>query len=299
MTMKAVRLHDGGDGRRLELEELPVPRPQNGEVLVRVHAAAITRDELEWPADRLPAIPSYELSGVVSEVSPGLEYRVGDAVYALTPFDRDGAACEYVAMPAGVLAPKPASLSHVEASSVPMPGRSAWQGVFDHGHLEAGQRVLILGAAGGVGRMATQLARERGAQVVGSATTARLQAVRDLGADEVADRTEPFEDSLERVDLVFDTVGGAALMRSFAVVRPGGRVVSVAEEPPQPGRDDVSALYFVVEQSSEQLGELTRLIDEGKVRTEVDSVFALADASAAFARVQERGKNGKVVLEIP
>ena len=299
MTMKAVRLHDGGDGRRLELEELPVPRPQNGEVLVRVHAAAITRDELEWPADRLPAIPSYELSGVVSEVSPGLEYRVGDAVYALTPFDRDGAACEYVAMPAGVLAPKPASLSHVEAASVPMPGLSAWQGVFDHGHLEAGQRVLILGAAGGVGRMATQLARERGAQVVGSATTARLQALRDLGADEVADRTEPFEDSLERVDLVFDTVGGAALMRSFAVVRPGGRVVSVAEEPPQPGRDDVSALYFVVEQSSEQLGELTRLIDEGKVRTEVDSVFALADASAAFARVQERGKNGKVVLEIP
>ena len=300
MTMKAVRLHDGGDGRRLELEELPVPRPQNGEVLVRVHAAAITRDELEWPVDRLPAIPSYELSGVVSEVSPGLtEYRVGDAVYALTPFDRDGAACEYVAMPASVLAPKPASLSHVEAASVPMPGLSAWQGVFDHGHLEAGQRVLILGAAGGVGRMATQLARERGAQVVGSATTARLQAVRDLGADEVADRTEPFEDSLERVDLVFDTVGGAALMRSFAVVRPGGRVVSVAEEPPQPGRDDVSALYFVVEQSSEQLGELTRLIDEGKVRTEVDSVFALADASAAFARVQERGKNGKVVLEIP
>lgn len=220
-------------------------------------------------------------------------------MYALTPFDRDGAACEYVAMPASVLAPKPASLSHVEAASVPMPGLSAWQGVFDHGRLEAGQRVLILGAAGGVGHMATQLARERGAQVVGTASTARLQAVRDLGADEGAEHTEPFEESLEPVDLVFDTVGGAELKRSFAVVRPGGRVVSVAEEPPQAGRDDVTALYFVVAHSNDQLGELTRLIDEGKVRTEIDSVFALADASAAFARVQERGKNGKVVLEIP
>src|SRR5262245_26449845 len=270
----AVRLHDDG----LKVEETETPSPNPGEVLVRVHAAAITRDELEWPVDRLPAIPSYEASGVVSAVGPDVaECEAGDEVYALTPFDRDGAAAEYLAVPADVLSTKPATLSHVEAAAVPMPALSAWQGLFDQGHLEAGQRVLILGARGGVGHLARQLAQEHDAVVV----------------------VEPFESSLEPVDLVFDTIGGEALARSAEVVRPGGRIVSIAEEPPELERDDITALYFVVEQSRAQLAELTRLIDAGKIRPEVDSVFPLADARAAFARVHERGKHGKVVLEIP
>ena len=300
--MKALRLHpnvDGG-GARLEVEEIPVPRPQPGEVLVHVHAAAITRDELDWPVDQLPAIPSYELSGVVSDVGAGVTgWRVGDAVYALTPFDRDGAACEYAAVPADVLAAKPAMLSHVDAAAVPMPALTAWQGLVEHGRLQDGQRVLILGAAGGVGHVATQLARERGAHVIGSASRARRDGVRELGADEAVDDAEPFAESLEPVDLVFDTVGGDALARSFAVVRPGGRIVSVAEEPPESDRQDVTALYFVVEQSGDQLAELARLVDAGTIRPEVDSVYPLSEASAAFTRVQERGKHGKVVLEIP
>jgi NADPH:quinone reductase-like Zn-dependent oxidoreductase len=298
MTMKALRLHADGDGTRLELEDVPVPRPQPGEVLVRVHAAAITRDELAWPLDRLPAIPSYELSGVVSEVSDDLGgWQNGDAVYGLTPFDRDGAACEHMAVPADVLAAKPSALSHVEAAAVPMPALTAWQGLFDHGGLETEQRVLILGAAGGVGHAATQLARERGAHVVAAASAARLDAARELGAHEIVDLARPFAD-VDPVDLVFDTVGGDALARSFAAARSGGRIVSVAEEPPESERDDVAAIYFVVEQSADQLAEIARLIDGGSFRPEVDSVYSLAEASAAFSRVHERGKHGKVVLEI-
>lgn len=303
-SMKALRLHaeaqSAADDWGLVLEDVPVPQAQPGEVLVRVRAAAITRDELEWPVDRLPAIPSYEVSGVVTEVSPDVNaWRAGDEVYALTPFDRDGAACEYMAVPASVLARKPASSSHVEAASVPMPALTAWQGLFDHGGLGAGQRVLVLGAAGGVGHAATQLAREHGAYVVGAASAARGQAVRDLGAHEVVGDTELLGEMLEPVDLAFDTVGGAALARSFAAVRPGGRIVSVAEEPPESDRRDVTALYFVVEQSRNQLTELARLIDAGRFRSEVDSVYPLADGAAAFTRVQGRGKHGKVVLEIP
>jgi NADPH:quinone reductase-like Zn-dependent oxidoreductase len=304
-TMTALRLHarprTPADRWGLELEDVPVPRLQGGgEVLVRVRAAAITRDELEWHVDRLPAIPSYEVSGVVTDVSPDVsEWRAGDEVYALTPFDRDGAAAQYVAVPASVLARKPASSSHVEAAAVPMPALTAWQGLFDHGGLTAGERVLVLGAAGGVGHAATQLAREHGAHVVGATSGARLEAARDLGAHEVVDDTEPFGESLEPVDLVFDTVGGDALTRSFAVARPGGRIVSVAEEPPHTNRRDVTALYFVVEPSRDQLAELARVMDAGRFRPEVDSVYALAEASAAFTRVHERGKRGKVVFEIP
>ncbi len=301
-TMKAVRLHTAdaraADGWGLELENIPIPRPQGGEVLVRVHAAAITRDELEWPVDRLPAIPSYELSGVVSEVpSDSGGWQAGDAVYALTPFDRDGAACEYTIVPESVLAAKPSSVGHVEAAAVPMPALTAWQGLFDQGGLEAGQRVLILGAAGGVGHAATQLAQERDAHVVGAASAASLDAVHNLGAQEVVDLSGSFTD-LEPVDLVFDTVGGDALARSFEAVRTGGRIVSVAEEPPASDRDDLTALYFVVEQSSAQLAELARLVDAGRFRPEVDSVHPLTEASTAFTRLHERGKHGKVVLEI-
>jgi NADPH:quinone reductase-like Zn-dependent oxidoreductase len=190
-------------------------------------------------------------------------------------------------------------LSHVEAAAVPMPALTAWQGLFDHGGLRAGERVLVLGAAGGVGHAATQLAREHGAHVVGAASGPRLQVVRDLGAHEVVDDAEPLDASFEPVDLVFDTVGGDALARSLAVTGPGGRIVSVAEEPAETNRQDVTAVYFVVEPSRDQLAELARLIDAGTFRPEVDSVYALADAARAFTRVHERGKHGKVVLEIP
>ena len=241
--MLAVRLHADG----LRLEEIETPSPGPGEVLVRVRAAAITRDELEWPVDRLPATPSYELSGVVADS--------GDEVYALTPFDRDGVAAEYAVVPADVLAPKPLRLSHVEAAALPMGGLTAWQALFVHGRLARGERVLVTGASGGVGNIAIQLARHAGAVVVESGPA----------------------------DLVFDTRGGE--------VPAGERVVTIAEEMPD-------ATYFIVEPDYEQLRELTELVDADELRTEVDSVFPLTDARAAFERVAARGKRGKVVLEV-
>jgi D-arabinose 1-dehydrogenase-like Zn-dependent alcohol dehydrogenase len=173
-TMKAIRLHAPGvDGLRYETIETPPLRA--GEVLVEVHAAAITRDELEWPLDRLPAIPSYELSGVVVAADDDAEVSIGDEVYALTPFDRDGVAAEYAAVTATLLAPKPASLSHVESAAVPLPALTAWQGLFVHGRLAAGERVLVHGAVGGVGQFATQLGRWRGSHVIATASPDAFQ----------------------------------------------------------------------------------------------------------------------------
>src|SRR5690349_14188527 len=238
----AVRLHDDG----LKVEEIETPSPDPGEVLVRVHAAAITRGELEWPTDRLPAVPSYELSGVVAET--------GEEVFALTPFDRDGVAADYALVPAVVLAAKPARLTHVEAAALPMGGLSAWQGLFVHGRLQATERVSITGASGGVGHLAVQLARHAGAEVV--------------------------EDG---ADLVFDTVGGD--------LPEAARVVTIAAEAS-------GATYFIVEPDREQLLELARLADAGELVPAVDSTFSLERAREAFERLAERGKHGKVVLDV-
>jgi NADPH:quinone reductase-like Zn-dependent oxidoreductase len=251
--MRAVRLHPGG----LAVEELEIPRPRAGEALVRVHAAAITRDELTWPVDRLPATPSYELSGVVAAVAPDVDdVEEDEEVFALTPFDRDGVAADYAVVPASVLAAKPRTLTHVESAALTLTGLSAWQGLFDHGGLRDGERVRVLGASGGVGHLAVQLA---GAALAG-------------------------ED--EQCDLVFDTVGGEALK---AAVGSAPRVVSVVEE-------TEGVTYFVVEPSRTTLEELSRRADAGQLRPAIDSVFPLDEARAAFARLSERGKRGKVVL---
>jgi NADPH:quinone reductase-like Zn-dependent oxidoreductase len=214
------------------LEEIDTPSPQVGEAL-EVHAAAITRDELTWPIDRLPATPSYELSGVVAALASVVKHvAVGEAVYALTGFERDGVAAAYAAVPASFLAPKPATLDHVESAAVPLAALSAWQGLFDHGHLAEGERVLIHGAAGGVGHFATQLARWCGAYVIGTASADSLDDAHCLGAQEVLDgRDESVVEEIDPVDLVFDTVGGKLLGRSPSAVREGGRIVSMAEEP--------------------------------------------------------------------
>jgi NADPH:quinone reductase-like Zn-dependent oxidoreductase len=257
--MRAVRLHPPGGIEGLRLDEVAPPEPRPGQVLVRVHAAAITRAELEWPADRLPAIPSYELSGVVAGDSDG--FWAGAEVFALTPFDRDGVAADYALVPAEVLAPKPGSLSHIQAAALPMPGLSAWQALVVHGRLQAGDRVGVTGAHGGVGHVAVQLARSRGAVLVAEG---------------------------EPCDLLFDTVGGQALARSAGQA---GRIVTIAAEAP-------GAHYFVVEPSHEQLLELARLAGTGDLRPEIDSVFPLAQAQAAFRRSAARGKHGKVVLGV-
>jgi NADPH:quinone reductase-like Zn-dependent oxidoreductase len=299
--MWAIRLHAPGGPSELVLERIETPHAGAGEALVRVHAAAITRDELEWPVDRLPATPSYELSGVVAALASDVDsVSVGEPVWALTPFDHDGAAAEYVAVPAALLAPKPRALDHEESAAVPLAALSAWQGLFEHGGLEEGGRVLIHGAAGGVGHFATQLARRRGAYVIGTASWASAGRAKSFGAHEVLDPSSArFEESLEPVDLVFDTVGGELLERSPAVIREGGRLVSVAKEPPSilPERK-IEATYFVVEPNRKQLVELGHMIDAGDLRPAIDSVFPLSDARGAFERSQASGKTGKVVIRV-
>ena len=300
--MRAIRLPAPGGPERLVDDRIEAPDAGVGEALVRVHAAAITRDELDWPVDRLPATPSYEFSGVVAALGPdagGVE--VGEAVYALGGFDRDGAAADFIAVPAELLAPKPRTLDHVESAAIPLAALSAWQGLFDHGELEAGQRVLVHGAAGGVGGFAVQLAHHRGARVIGTASSANVDAARQLGADQVIDRTRMrFEDEIDRVDLVFDTVGGAMLERSLAVLDRGGRLVSVAAEPPAQTAMSrgIEAVFFVVEPKREQLIELTRLVDDGRLRPSIDEVFPLADARRAFERSLASGRRGKIVLRV-
>jgi NADPH:quinone reductase-like Zn-dependent oxidoreductase len=284
----------------LNLAERPTPVPDAGEVLVRVHAAALTRDELEWPVDRLPAVPSYELSGVVASVGDGVvTVAPGDAVFALTPFDRDGGAADFAPVPAAVLAARPAALDDLHAACIALPGLSAWQGLFDHGTLEKGQRVLILGASGGVGQFATQLAALHGAFVIGTASSAGRDLAVELGANQVLDRSDGAGiDALEPVDLVFDTVGGDLVNRAGARVRPGGRLVSIAAEPPAPADSSVATAYFVVEPNRAQLVELGRLAHSGDLRVVLDSVHPLPQAREAFARVQAPGKRGKVVLRV-
>src|SRR5436853_2490341 len=217
-TRLAVRVRPPGSGPTdLGVQELPVPVPEPGDVLLQVHAAAITREELSWPADRLPAIPSYEVSGVVAAIGAGVTtLAVGDEVFGLTPFDRDGVASELATAPAAVLAPKPASLGHVGSAALPMPGLTAWQGLFTHGSLEEGERVLINGAAGGVGHVATRLAASLGAIVVATARGHGVDIVRKLGVAEVIDtsRTTDLTGTVAPVDLVFDTVGGDLLAGS-------------------------------------------------------------------------------------
>jgi len=296
--MNAIRLHAPGLGG-LVLEQLQTPQVEAGEVLVEVHAAAITRDELEWPVDRLPAIPSYELSGVVAAVAPDVDdLAVGDPVYGLTGFDRDGVAASYASVPATVLARKPSTLDHVASAAIPLAALSAWQGLFDHGRLEKGQRVLIHGAAGGVGHFATQLARWRGAHVIGTVSAGSLDAALGFGAHEALDgRTGRLEEAIAPVDLCFDTVGGELLARSAELLRPGGVLVSVAEEPPSTPAG-LEAVYFVVEPSREQLIQIARLADEGVLRPAIDSVYPLAEAPAAFERSLAGGKQGKVVIRV-
>jgi NADPH:quinone reductase-like Zn-dependent oxidoreductase len=291
--MHVVLLRAPGGPEQLAIGEADRPRPGAEEALVRVRAAAITRDELNWPVDRLPAIPSYELSGVVEEVGAGVSgVEAGDEVFALTPFDHEGVAADYTALPAELLVAKPPALGHAESAAIPMPALAAWQGLLDHARLAASERILILGAAGGVGRFAVQVARARGAHVIGTASAADLQAVRELGAHETVDAATLLEDAVAPVDVVFDTTGGERLRRSPALLRAGGRLVSVAEEPPDGG------VYFLVEPNPDQLRSIARLVDRGELLPGPVEVFPLTSAREAFARSLERGRRGKVVLAV-
>ena len=308
--MKAVRIHRKGGPGELIYEAAPKPAPGSGDALVRVHACAITPYELSWSAtyttrdggDRLPSIPGHELSGVVETVAPDVtDVMPGDAVYALTDFWRDGAAADYVVVHAGDLAPKPTNLTHTQAAAVPLSALTAWQAFFDHADLSSGQRVLIHGAGGGVGTYAVQLARWRGAHVIGTARQNDKPFLRELGADEVIDYTAVrFEEKVRDLDVVLDTVGGDTLERSWQVLRPGGVLVTIAGDAPadKASQYGVRGVDFIVKPSRAQLIEIARLIEAGAIRPIVEATFPLEQARAAFERGLSGHNRGKLVLRV-
>jgi NADPH:quinone reductase-like Zn-dependent oxidoreductase len=304
--MKAIRLHARGGPEAFAYEEAPQPRPGEGEVLVRVHAAAVTPTELVWVPTwttptgeprRFPIILGHEFSGEVAAVGDGVtDVAVGNPVYGLNDWFGDGALAEYCVARAAEVAPKPRSVDHLAAAVTPISALTAWQGLIGRARLAAGERVLVHGAAGGVGVFAVQLARWRGATVIGTASAHNAAFVRGLGADEVIDyRAVRFEDIARGIDVVFDTVGGETLDRSWGVLKPGGRLVTIAasvEGSPDPRTREA---FFIVRPDRGQLNEITRLIDAAQLRPVVDRVFPLARARQAY---EHKPARGKVVLSV-
>ncbi len=306
--MRALRADRRGGPEQLVVERTPVPVPAAGEVSVAVHAAAITFDELTWEetwtrdgVSRTPVIPSHEVSGVVSEAAPGVtDFGPGDEVYGLIRFDRDGAAAEFVCVPAADLAAKPSTVSHAAAAALPLAGLTAWQALVDHAGVRPGEAVLVHGGAGGVGALTVQLAAMLGARVTATVRSDTGDLIRGYGAVRVIDvRTEAFDDAV--YDVVIDTVGGETLDRSFPVLRPGGRLVTLSAPPP-PGRADeygVTATFFIVTPNREQLVELAGLVDGGRLRVQLAETFPLEKGREAFESGRRPGRRaGKTVLVV-
>jgi len=303
--MKAITVAKRGDGvESMTLTEIDYPPTLENDVVVRVHAAGFTRGELTWAGtwvdragrDRSPSVPGHEVAGVVAELGFGTTgLTVGQRVFGLTDWTRNGSLAEYVAVEARNLAPLPASVDFVTAAALPISGLTAWQGLFDHGRLETGQTVLIHGAAGGVGSLAVQLAREAGARIVGTGRAADRDSVMELGADAFVDLQSDQLEGIEPVDLVFDVIGGDVFERSLGVLRAGGRLVTIYEPPPrQP--ENGQAIFFVVEADRTRLAELGRRVQDGRLRPIVGAVRPLAEAAAAFA--PDHRVHGRTIITV-
>ncbi|MEO3765025.1 NADP-dependent oxidoreductase [Streptomyces sp. B8F3] len=303
MEALTVRDRDAGPAG-MSPTDLPHPHAAENDVIVKVYAAGFTPGELAWPGtwtdragrDRTPSVPGHELSGVVTELGYGTTgLTVGQRVYGLADWTRDGTLAQYTAVEARNLAPLPADVDHVTAAALPISGLTAWQGLFDHGRLTTGQTVLIHGAAGGVGSIAVQLAREAGARVIGTGRAGGRATALDLGAAAFVDlESERLEDAGE-FDVVFDVLGGGILERSAALVRPGGTLVTIAEPVTvRPG--DGRAVFFVVEPDRPRLAELARMLRDGRLKPLVGSVRPLAEAPEAFA--PGRRTPGKTIIRV-
>jgi NADPH:quinone reductase-like Zn-dependent oxidoreductase len=303
--MKAIVVTDQAAGRAgMKLVDRPDPVPAINDVVVQVHASGFVGTELAWPStwtdrvsrDRTPSIPGHEFAGVVTALGYGTTgLSVGQRVFGITDWYRDGTLAEYVAVEARNLAPLSGDVDFNVGASLPISGLTAWQGLFDHGRLRAGQTVLAHGAAGAVGSIVTQLAREFGAYVVGTGRAADREAALDFGANEFVDLdNEPLE-SVGGVDLVFDLIGGEIGKRSARLVRAGGTLVSVVG-PSEARPTDGLAVDFVVEANRAQLGEIVQRVRDGRLRTHIARVVPLENAVAAFNSTERI--NGKTVIRI-
>ena len=310
-SMKAWRVHEFGPPETMTFETIPRPSPAAGEVLVKVHAAGVGpwdawiragKSALPQP---LPLTLGSDLAGEVVALGSGVsDIAEGDQVFGVTNSQFLGAYAEYAIASAAMLSKKPSSLSYIEAASVPVVAVTAWQGLFDYAILEAGQKVVIHGAAGNVGAFAVQLARLAGLRSVVTASTKDVEYVRALGADKVIDyQTHRFEDEVRDAHAVLDLVGGDTQTRSFQTLRRGGRLISTVSKPDQDRAKqyDVSAAFFLVDVTTERLREIAALIDRGELKTRVGTILPLADAKEAHMMLDGRRTHqpGKIVLSVP
>jgi len=303
--VKAIVVKDQAAGTGgMKLAERPEPQAAINDVIVRIHASGFVPTEMAWPStwtdrggrDRTPSIPGHELAGVVTALGYGTTgLSVGQRVFGLADWYRDGTLAESLAIEARNLAPLPGDVDFTVGASLPISGLTAWQGLFDHGRLRAGQSVIAHGAAGAVGSMVAQLAREAGAHVIGTGRAADRQKAIDFGAHEFVDLDGDRLEDVGSVDLVFDVIGGEIGKRSARLVRPAGTVVSVVgpvEAKPVDGR----AIDFVVESDRAQLGEIVERVRDGRLRTNIGTVVALDEAVAAFNSKERHA--GKTVIRV-
>src|SRR5437762_6798601 len=303
--MKAIVVTDQAAGTAgVKLGERPEPQAAINDVVVQIHASGFTGDELTWPStwtdrvgrDRTPSIPGHELAGVVTALGYGTTgLSIGQRVFGLTDWYRDGTLAEYAAVEARNLTPLPGDVAFTVGAALVMPGLTAWQGLFDHGRLRAGQRVLVHGAAGVVGSMASQLARQAGAYVIGTGRTDARQTALELGAQEFVDLDNDALEDIGEVDLVFDVIGGDIAKRSAGLIRSGGTLVTITG--PMVARPACGlTIDFVVVPDRAQLSEVAQRFRNGRLRTNIGNVATLDDAVAAFHRIER--VNGKTMFRV-
>ena len=303
--MKAIIVTDQAAGTRgMTLTERPEPKPAINDVVVRIHASGFVGTELAWPStwadrlgrDRTPTIPGHELAGVVTALGYGTTgLSIGQRVFGLADWYRDGTLAEHIAIEARNLAPLPGDVDFTVGASLPISGLTAWQGLFDHGRLRAGQSVIAHGAAGAVGSMVVQLAREFGAYVIGTGRAADRQKALDFGANEFVDLDHDSLEDVGKVDLVFDLIGGDIGNRSARMVRAGGTLVSIVGAGEVKPADGI-AIDFVVEADRAQLTEIVQRVRDGRLRTNIGTIAPLDDAVAAFNPTARR--SGKTIIRV-
>lgn len=309
-TMKAVRVHGRGGASQLFYEDATFPKLTAGDAIVQVHATGITPTELEWNetyqnadgSSRIPGIIGHEVAGTIHSVAADVaDLRVGDRVYGLTDFPRDGAAAEYVAVRASNLASMPGTIDFPYAAGIALSGLTAWQAFFTHTNLSPEQKVLIHGGAGGVGVFAVQLARWRGAHVSVTAQAKDFDLLRSLGAHEMIDyNTQRFDELLKDQDIVLDTIGGETQERSWKTLRKGGVMIDLRAPLPKEklAEYEVRGVFFIVEAKREDLMELMKLVNRGELKSIVSRTLPLYEARKAFERGSEKRAPGKTVLKV-
>jgi len=309
-TMKAIRIHEYGAPEVLRYEDAPRPEPGAGEVLVRVHAAALNPVDWKiragyaknWLKYTLPMIPGWDFSGVIDSVGPEAgTWKPGDEVYGRPDIMRDGAYAEYIAVRASEIATKPKCIDHIHSAAIPLAALTAWQALFDTADLKAGQSVLIQAAAGGVGTFAVQFAKWKGAHVAGTASARNQYLLRDLGVDQPIDyHTTRFEDVVHDVDVVLDSMAGEIRNRSWKVLKKGGILVTLLGQGPleEAATYGVRGVGIMVQPNAAELTEIATLVDQRKVKPVIEAVFPLQEAAKAQTLGETNRARGKIVLRV-